>query len=54
MIKVKIFGLLRMDTGLKELELEGERVKDLYPQILAQAKLAKPGIYLHKARKASC
>ncbi|MBQ8263216.1 MAG: MoaD/ThiS family protein [Oscillospiraceae bacterium] len=43
MIKVKIFGLLRMDTGLKELELEGERVKDLYPQILAQAKLAKPG-----------
>jgi len=43
MIKVKIFGLLRMDTGLKELELEGERVRDLYPQILARAMMAKPG-----------
>ena len=43
MVKVKIFGLLRMDTGLKELELEAERVKDLYPQILARAKQAKPG-----------
>ena len=43
MITVKIFGLLRMDTGLKELQLEGEKVRDLYPQILAQARLAKPG-----------
>ncbi len=43
MIKVKIFGLLRMDTGLKELYLEAEKVADLYPQILAQAMKAKPG-----------
>lgn len=43
MIKVKIFGLLRMDTGLKELELEGEKVRDLYPQILAHAMRAHPG-----------
>ena len=25
MVKVKLFGLLRLDTGLKELELEVER-----------------------------
>ena len=43
MIKVKIFGLLRMDTGLKELWLEGEKVKDLYPRILAEAKKQNPG-----------
>ena len=43
MVKVKIFGLLRMDTGLKELELEGEKVRDLYPHILAHARLARPG-----------
>ncbi len=43
MVKVKLFGLLRMDTGLKELNLEGTTVRDLYPQILAQAMLAKPG-----------
>lgn len=43
MVKVKLFGLLRMDTGLKELNLEATSVRDLYPQILAQAMLAHPG-----------
>ena len=43
MVKVKIFGLLRMDTGLKELELEAAKVKDLYPQILREAKRSRPG-----------
>ena len=43
MVKVKLFGLLRMDTGLKELNLEASSVRDLYPQILAQAMLAHPG-----------
>lgn len=43
MVKVKLFGLLRMDTGLRELNLEAETVRDLYPQILAQAMLARPG-----------
>lgn len=42
MIKVKLFGLLRMDTGLKELELEAETVRGLYPLILAEAKKARP------------
>lgn len=27
MVKVKLFGLLRLDTGLKELELEANSVK---------------------------
>ncbi len=43
MVKVKLFGLLRMDTGLKELDLEAETVRDLYPHILAEAKRAHPG-----------
>ena len=30
MVKVKLFGLLRLDTGLKELELEANSVKELY------------------------
>ncbi len=29
MVKVKLFGLLRLDTGLKELELEANSVKEL-------------------------
>ena len=43
MVKVKLFGLLRLDTGLKELELEADSVKELYPLILAAARSAKPG-----------
>lgn len=42
MIKVKLFGLLRLDTGLKELSLEAASVKELYPLLLAEAKKAKP------------
>ena len=37
MVKVKLFGLLRLDTGLKELELEANSVKELYPLILEAA-----------------
>ena len=44
MVKVKLFGLLRLDTDLKELELEADSVKELYPLILAAARSAKPGI----------
>ena len=42
MITVKLFGLLRLDTGLKELEAEAKCVKELYPILLAEAKRAKP------------
>lgn len=30
MIKVKLFGMLRIDSGLKETKVAGDRVKDLY------------------------
>ena len=43
MVKVKLFGMLRLDSGLKELELEAATVKELYPQILAEAIIARPG-----------
>ena len=42
MVKVKLFGLLRLDTGLKELELEANSVKELYPLILEAAPTATP------------
>ena len=43
MVKVKLFGLLRLDTGLKELEMEANSVKELYPLILEAAHSARPG-----------
>ena len=41
MVHVKLFGLLRLDTGLKELDAEAATVGDLYPILLAEAKKAK-------------
>ena len=39
---VKLFGLLRLDTGLKELDAEAATVGDLYPILLAEAKRRQP------------
>ncbi len=42
MVKVKLFGLLRLDTGIKELEADVKSVKGLYTVLLSEAKKAKP------------
>lgn len=42
MVTVKLFGLFRLDTGLKCLEAEVGNVKELYPLLLAAAKKARP------------
>ena len=42
MVHVKLFGLLRLDTGLKELNADVASVKALYPILLEAAKKAKP------------
>ena len=42
MVHVKLFGLLRLDTGLKELDAEAATVGDLYPILLREAKRSKP------------
>ncbi len=42
MVHVKLFGLLRLDTGLKELDAEAAAVGDLYPILLREAKRMKP------------
>lgn len=42
MVKVKLFGTFRLDTGLKELDAEASSVKDLYPILLEEAKKVNP------------
>ena len=42
MVTVKLFGLFRLDTGLKSLNVEADSVKELYPILLAEAKKARP------------
>ena len=42
MVHVKLFGLLRLDTGLKELTAEADSVRALYPILLEESKRANP------------
>ena len=47
MIQVKLFGLFRLDTGIKAFDLDPKaegvsRVKDIYPILLKKAKEVHP------------
>lgn len=38
MVKVKLFGLLRLDSGVKEFTTEAEKVKDIYDVLIEMAR----------------
>ena len=38
MIKVKLFGTLRLDTHIKEISIEAKTVNDIYPILLEEIK----------------
>ncbi len=42
MVNVKLFGLFRLDTGIKELTADVPDVKSLYPILLREAKKLNP------------
>lgn len=43
MVTVKLFGLLRLDSGVKQLKLEAATVRELYPKLLEALHNARPG-----------
>jgi molybdopterin converting factor small subunit len=42
MVTVKLFGTLRLASGVKELQLEAGSVKELYPLVQRELRIAKP------------
>lgn len=52
MITVKLFGTLRIDTGVKEVFVQGKRVKELYEPILEEILRMNPnsGVTLKKLK----
>ena len=42
MVQIKLFGLIRLDTGLKELRADVSSVKEIYPLLLREARRANP------------
>ncbi len=54
MVHVKLFGLLRLDTGLKELTAQADNVKALYPILLEEARRARPDTKITAADVDGC
>ncbi len=54
MVQVHIFGLLRLDTGLKDISAEAGSVRELYPLILEEAKKLNPGTKVTAADLNGC
>lgn len=54
MVKVKLFGLFRLDTGLKELEADVTEVRQLYPLLLAEARRVRPDTQISAADIDGC
>ncbi len=54
MVKVRVFGLLRIDTGLKEFSTDAASVKDLYPKVLDEAKKLNPETEVTAADVSNC
>ena len=53
-VNVIALGLFRLDTGLHELSLEANKVKDLYPQLLQKAHETKPDTTVTQADINGC
>ncbi|MBQ6386245.1 MAG: MoaD/ThiS family protein [Lachnospiraceae bacterium] len=54
MVTVKLFGLLRLDTGIKELSVEAKSIRALYPILLEEAKRRNPDSDIKKSDIDEC
>ena len=54
MVKVKLFGLFRLDTGLKELQADAATVRDLYPLLLNEGRRINPNTKIRAADIDGC
>ncbi len=54
MVTVKLFGTLRLDSGVKQLQAEAGSIKELYPLILREIREKKPGTKLSEKDLRAC
>lgn len=54
MITVRVFGVFRLDSGVKRMEAEAASVKELLPLVLAEAKRIKPDTKVTMKDVTSC
>ena len=53
-VHVKLFGMFRLDTGLHELDAQGDRVSDLFPVLLEKAREVNPNTTVTAADLEGC
>lgn len=54
MVHVKLFGLLRLDTGLREIDTDASSIRELYPILLSEARRANPSTAVSAADIDGC
>lgn len=54
MVTVKLFGTLRLDSGIKSLQMEADTVRDIYPQVMAEIRRAAPDAEITEKDIRSC
>ena len=54
MITVKLFGLLRLDSGIKIMKLEAESLRALHPLVLKEITKARPDTEITEAVIKDC
>lgn len=54
MVTVKLFGLFRLNSGLKEIKAEASSVKELYPILMEEAKKVNPQVMITAADIDGC
>lgn len=54
MVTVKLFGTLRLDSGVRELTAEADSVRTLYPFVLAEIRKQKPDSGVTEKTLRSC
>ena len=54
MVKVKLFGTLRLDSGVKEFSAEASSVRELYPLLLREIRAKGPDCGVTQADLKAC
>ena len=54
MVTVKVFGLLRLETGIRELQAEAGRVQDIYPLLMEAIRRENPDTALTEKMLHAC
>lgn len=54
MVKIKVFGVFRLDSGIKEMTVQANTVRELFPLLVQEAKRLNPETTLKEKDLEGC